>query len=249
MITNGNSIQVSQSQFVERLFNDDSFVKVAEETFSAFIQSKIHESGFMRKILKPTHVTQADLHTAAGSNTEGHYMLRKDVDARAMAVSLLGRGEHRYYTTESELISFQNIASDKLSKSKWEMMTGDVDYQKIFKERISQQMFQVEDQTLLNLARYIFAKELAEYTAEHGSLTTSGNMVYSDQTITFTGDETMDKNNLVTFNQMSTKRRIRPSKYLLTETLLQELMKLTQQDVGDSVVSELFKKGARLLFF
>ena len=241
MITDGNSLSVSQSQFVESLFGgNDEFTKVAAEGFSAFIQSKIREGGFARKLIKPTHVTQADLHMAAGSE-QGHYMLFKDVDSRAMVVSTIGRGEHRYYHTDSELISFQNIASEKLSKSKWEMMTGGVNYQDIFKKRISEEMFQVEDRIILDMARDILATEATDY----GTVTTSGNREYTKQNVTFTGAETMDKNNLVFFNQMSTRNRIRPSKYLLTETLLQELMLLTQQDVGDTVVSELFKKGAK----
>ena len=241
MITDGNSLSVSQSQFVESLFGgNDEFTKVAAEGFSAFIQSKIREGGFARKLIKPTHVTQSDLHMAAGSE-QGHYMLFKDVDSRAMVVSTIGRGEHRYYHTDSELISFQNIASEKLSKSKWEMMTGGVNYQDIFKKRISEEMFQVEDRIILEMARSIFATEATDF----GAATVSGNRTYSKQSVTFTGAETMDKNNLVFFNQMSTRNRIRPSKYLLTETLLQELMLLTQQDVGDTIVSELFKQGPK----
>ena len=241
MITDGNSLSVSQSQFVESLFGgNDEFTKVAAEGFSAFIQSKIREGGFARKLIKPTHVTQADLHMAAGSE-QGHYMLFKDVDSRAMVVSTIGRGEHRYYHTDSELISFQNIASEKLSKSKWEMMTGGVNYQDIFKKRISEEMFQVEDRIILEMARSIFDTEATEF----GAATISGNRTYSKQSVLFTGAETMDKNNLVFFNQMSTRNRIRPSKYLLTETLLQELMLLTQQDVGDTIVSELFKQGPK----
>jgi hypothetical protein len=170
-------------------------------------------------------------------------MVERDVDARAMTVPLRGRGEFRYHETDRYTVYFQKVVSEKIRKSKMEMMTVKTDYKTLFRNRISEAMYEVEDMTVLGGVQKVLDDEKSAYMAENGGLTTQGNKEFSSQTVHFNNGETLDKSNLVFLFQMPTRNRIANKTVLLTETLIQELMHMTMQEVGDSVVSKFWKDG------
>jgi len=234
---------VSSQQFVSRMFQDDGFVKEAAEKISLFIRDKIREKGFVRKVLKVSPVSAKDL-VPTEHTDQPAIMIERDVDARAMTVPLRGRGEFRYHETDRYTVYFQKIVSEKIRKSKMEMMTVKTDYKKLFRDRISEAMFHVEDMTMMGGVSKVLADEEAEFKAANGgNLSTQGNKKFSAQTVYFDEGETLDKSNLVFLFQMPTRNRIANKTVLLTETLIQELMHMTMQEVGDSVVSQMWKDG------
>ena len=237
------STTISSSQFVSRLFSDPEFVKEAAEGISLFIQDKIREKGFARKVIEPTYVSPSDL-VPTEHTDQPAIMVERDVDARAMTVPLRGRGEFRYHETDRYTVYFQKVVSEKIRKSKMEMMTVRTDYKKLFRDRISEAMYDVEDMTVMGGVHKVLTDEEAEYKADHGGkLSEQGNKKFSSQTVYYGDGETLDKSNLVFLFQMATRNRIANKNVLLTETLLQELMHMTMQEVGDSVVSEFWRDG------
>ena len=237
------STTVSSAQFVSRLFQDPEFVKEAADGISLFIQDKIYEKGFARKVVDPTYVSPKDL-VATEQTDQPAIMVERDVNARAMTVPLRGRGEFRYYETDRYTVYFEKIVSEKIRKSKMEMMTVKTDYKKLFRDRISDAMFDVEDMTVMGGVHKVLDDEETSYKAAHGGkLDTQGNKEFSTQTVYFNNGETLDKSNLVFLFQMATRNRIANKNVLLTETLIQELMHMTMQEVGDSVVSKFWEDG------
>jgi len=234
---------VSTSQFVNRLFSDPGFVKEAADSISLFIQDKIREKGFARKVVQPTYVTPKDL-VPTEHTDQPAIMVERDVDARAMTVPIRGRGEFRYHETDRYLVYFEKIVSEKIRKSKMEMMTVKTDYKKLFRDRISEAMYEVEDLTVVGGVSKVLSDEETAFKAENGgNLLTQGNKEFSRQTVYFKNGETLDKNNLVFLFQMPTRNRISAKTVLLTETLIQELMHMTMQEVGDTVVSQFWRDG------
>jgi len=237
------STTVSSNQFVSRLFDDEGFVKEAADALSLFIQDKIREKGFARKIVKPTPVSAKDL-VPTEHTDQPAIMVERDVDARAMTVPLRGRGEFRYHETDRYMVYFEKVVSEKIRKSKMEMMTVKTDYKKLFQDRISEAMYEVEDLTVMGGVKSALANEEAAYKeANGGDLASQGNKTFSAQTVYFGEGETLDKSNLVFLFQLPTRNRISNKTVLLTETLLQELMHMTMQEVGDSVVSKFWQDG------
>jgi len=234
---------VSTNQFGERIINDEGFRKEAADGFSLFIQDKIYEGGFARKVINPTPVSPKDL-TPTEHTDQPAIMVERDVDARAMTVPMRGRGEFRYHETDRYTVYFEKIVSEKIQKSKMEMLTVRTDYKKLFKERIAQAMYQVEDMTVMGGVRKVLGDEEAEYKAANGdALTENGNKTFSSQTVYFNNGETLDKSNLVFLFQLATRNRIAAKTVLMTETLKQELMHMTMEEVGDSVVSKFWEDG------
>lgn len=237
------STTVSSQNFVTRLFEDKNFVKEAAEGISLFIQDKIREKGFARKVIEVTNVSAKDLVPTEHSDQPA-IMIERDVDARAMTVPLRGRGEFRYHETDRYIVYFQKVVSEKIRKSKMEMMTVKTDYKKLFRDRISEAMYEVEDLTVMGGVRQVLEDEATAYKAANaGALAIQGNKSFSGQTVHFNNGETLDKSNLVFLFQMPTRNRIANKTVLLTETLIQELMHMTMQEVGDSVVSKFWNDG------
>lgn len=229
--------KINSAKFTQQLFSDNEFVKQAADTFSLFIQDKVREKGFARKVLKPTPVSQSDLILTEYTDQPA-VMVDRDVDARAMTVPLRGRGEHRYIETARYPVYFEKIVSEKIKKSKMEMMTQRTDYKKLFEERIAEAMFEIEDMTIVGAANKIINDLETAETA-----TTQGNLDIYSQSIVFKNGETLDKSNIVKLFQLPANNRSKIQTVLMTEYLKQELMHMTMQEVGDSVVGKYWEKG------
>jgi len=229
--------KINSAKFTQQLFSDNEFVKQAADTFSLFIQDKVREKGFARKVLKPTPVSQSDLILTEYTDQPA-VMVDRDVDARAMTVPLRGRGEHRYIETARYPVYFEKIVSEKIKKSKMEMMTQRTDYKKLFEERIAEAMFEIEDMTIVGAANKIIDDLEATETAN-----TVGNLDIYSQSIHFNNGETLDKSNIVKLFQLPANNRSKIQTVLMTDYLKQELMHMTMQEVGDSVVGKYWEKG------
>ena len=236
-MVNARTTKINSSKFTEQLFASSDFVKQAADTFSLFIQDKVREKGFARQVIKPTPVSQSDLILTEYTDQPA-IMVDRDVDARAMTVPIRGRGEHRYIETARYPVYFEKIVSEKIKKSKMEMMTQRTDYKKLFEERIAEAMFEIEDMTIVNAANKIIVDLEDKETP-----TTIGNLELYSQSIIFKNGETLDKSNIVKLFQLPANKRSKIATILMTEYLKQELMHMTMQEVGDSVVSEYWKKG------
>lgn len=225
-------------RFGEKLWSGDkTFIKEAADTFSLFIQDKVREDGFARKLISPTYVSPTDL-VLMEHTDQPAIMVDRDVDARAMTVPLRGRGEFRYIETARYVVYFEKIVSEKIRKSKIETLTQRTDYKKLFEDRIAKAMYKIEDMTVVAAANKIINDlETSETAVSQGNLD-----IYS-QSIHYKNGETLDKDNIVKLFQLPTKNQMKVRTVLMTEYLKQELMHMTMQEVGDTVVGKYWENG------
>ena len=235
------AFQMESATFADKIFSDDSFVKEAAQAATLFVQDLIREDGFARKTVATRHVSQSELIEV--SWTDQPVMLGyHDVDTIAMTVPIRGRGQYRYYETAKFEIVFEKVVSETIKKNKMEMLTSRINYMDIFKKRIAQRMYQIEDMTIIAGADKILTDEWAEADS-NGTLKDTDNYTKSTQTIKFKDGVTLDKESLVEFFKMPTQNRNEIRKVLLTESLLQDIIKMSMLEVGDANVSKLWNEG------
>ena len=235
------SFKIESSTFADRAFNDDAFVKEAAQAATLFVQDIIRENGFARKVVETRHVSPSELIEV--SWTDQPVMIAyHDVDTIAMTVPIRGRGQYRYYETAKFEIVFEKIVSETIKKNKMEMLTTRINYMDIFKKRIAERMYQVEDMTVVAGADKILTDEWNE-ASSNNTLKDTDNYTKSSQTIKFKSGVTLDKNSLVEFFKMPTQNRNQIKTVLLTESLLQDIIKMSMLEVGDANVSKLWNEG------
>jgi len=238
------SFDISSKAFAQKAFDPNSgeqFVKEAAQAATLFVQDYTREDGFARNVVETRNVSPSELQEVDFTDQPA-LIVYNDVDAGAMTVPLRGRGNYRYYETKKFYVFFEKLVSEKIRKSQIEMMTTRIDYKALFKKRIAQAMYKVEDMTIMAGANKILDEEWATATAA-GTTEETDDYVKSKQSIHFKDGVTLDKNSLVDFFKMPMSNRSKIQNVLLTETLLQDIIKMSMLEVGDANVSEFWNKG------
>ena len=239
------AFQMESATFADKVFTDSDFVKEAAQAATLFVQDLVREDGFARKVVDTKPVSNSELIEV--SWTDQPVMLGyHDVDTIAMTVPIRGRGQYRYYETAKFEIVFEKIVSETIKKNKMEMLTSKINYMDIFKKRIAERMYQVEDMTVISGADKILTDEWADAKA-NGTLKDTDNYTKSSQTIKFKKGVTLDKDSLVEYFKMPTQNRNEIKNVLLTESLIQDIIKMSMLEVGDANVSKLWNEGVTSL--
>jgi len=235
------AFQMETSTFVDKVFNDDNFIKEASAAASLFVQDMVREGGFARKTVETLPVNPSDLIEVSWTD-QPVLLVHHDVDTTAMTVPIRGRGQYRYYETAKFEVVFEKIVSETIKKNKMEMLKTRINYMDIFKKRIAERMYQIEDMTVVAGADKILEDEWNE-ADNNGTLQDTDNYTKSSQTIKFKDGVTLEKDSLVEFFKMPIQNRNEIRKVLLTQSLLQELIKMSMLEVGDANVSKLWNEG------
>ena len=233
------SLDISTKSFAEKVFdpmNGKDFVKTAAQAATLFVQDVIREDGFARKVVETRPVSRGEL-VEVDFTDQPALIVYNDVDTRAMTVPLRGRGTFRYYETSKFYAFFEKIVSEKIRKSETELMSTRIDYKDLFKKRIAEQMYKVEDMTIISGADKILTDEW-DAAEKNGTLKENDKYTKSTQTIKFKEGVTLDKDALVSFFKMPTQNKSKIDNILLTESLLQEVIRMSMLEVGDAKVSK-----------
>jgi len=238
------SFDISSKAFAEKIFDANSgkeFAKEASQAATLFVQDYRREDGFARNVIETRHVSQSELQEVDFTDQPA-LIVYNDVDTRAMTVPLRGRGNFRYYETNKFYVFFEKIVSEKIRKSQIEMMTTRIDYKALFKKRIAEAMYKVEDMTVMAGANKILDDEW-KAAEDADKLVDTDDYTKSSQTIKFKDGINLDKNSLVEFFKMPMSNKSKIENVLLTETLLQDIIKMSMLEVGDANVSSFWNKG------
>ena len=229
--------------FAEKAFGPekDEFLKTAAQAVTLFVQDQIREDGFARKVVDTRNVSPADLVEVTWTD-QPVMIAYHDVDTVAMTVPLRGRGQYRCYETAKFEIVFEKITSETIKKNKMEMLKSRINYLDIFKKRIAQRMYQVEDMTVISGANKILEDEWNEAN-NNNTVKDTDNYKASKQNIQFKSGVTLDKESLVEFFKLPTQNKSEIRRVLLTNTLLQDIIKMSMLEVGDANVSKLWNEG------
>jgi hypothetical protein len=238
------AFDISSKSFAEKAFdpvNGEAFLKEASQAASLFVQDQEREDGFGRNVVETVQVSPSEL-VEVDFTDQPALIVYNDVDTRAMTVPLRGRGNFRYYETKKFYVFFDKIVSEKIRKSKIEMMATRIDYKELFKKRIAEAMYKVEDMTVIAGANKVLTEEWGATSAAN-KLVDTDNYTKSGQTIKFKDGVTLDKDSLVEFFKMPMSNKNKINNVLLTQTLLQDIIKMSMLEVGDANVSDFWNKG------
>jgi len=216
---------------IKAAYAGGELLKQAMDNSTYFIRDKVRELGFARKIIEPIFVTSADLDRVP-NNEQPAIILEKDIESKGMTVPFRGQGEQRYWEREDMVINFQKIESERINKSKFEMMTSKTPYTEVLKKRIVEEVQKVEDETLMNGLNTIVEK--AEETAPGTQ--------YQEL------EGGLNKTNIKILIQMLSRLKMIPPtgpkpKILMTQNLKLELIELGMIEIGDSNVGKYWNEG------
>lgn len=232
MNTETPSVKQSNANFVRKIYQSPELLKEAMDNSTYFIRDKVRELGFARKLVEPVFVTSADLDRTV-ENDQPTIILEKDMEATAYTLPFRGQGESKYWEGEKFVITFQKLESDRFNKSKFEMMNSKTDYKTLLQKRIVEEMYKVEDGTMLKAFDDIITTAEADAPGTQYQELTGG----------------LTKTNIKILMQMMSKNRMLPSKsgpkpkFLMNQTLKMELIELGMIEIGDTNVGKYWNEG------
>ena len=209
-------------------------LKEAMANSTYFIRDRVRELGFARKIIEPIMVTAADLDRLPNEEQPA-IILEKDIEAKGFTIPFRGQGEQRYWEKDNVVITFQKIESQKLNKSKFELMTSKTPYTQLLEKRVVQEVQKVEDETLMEAFAAVLATAEKERPGAQEQVVKGG----------------LTKENISLLIKMLARLQMIPTeanapkpKILMTQTLKADLVNLGMIDIGDTNVSKFWNQGA-----
>jgi len=219
------------SGLIKAINQGGDLLKQAMDNSTYFIRDRVRELGFARKIIEPIFVTQADLDRTIDTE-QPTIILEKDIESKGMTVPFRGQGEQRYWESQKMAIGFQKIESERINKSKFEMMTSKTPYTEVLKKRIVEEVQKVEDETLMEGVDRIIVDAEKDKPGTQYQHVTGG----------------LNKTNIKILIQMLSRLRMIPPsgpkpKILMTQNLKYELIELGMIEIGDNNVSKYWNEG------
>jgi len=133
--------------FSQKLGTPEGKEKIAEFG-GEYIQDRLREVSFARKIIPPKMVTKADLQRSTHHDT-----LVRVVDiepqSQAMAITFRGQPRARYVSGERYEIPFFTISSEKFEKTEQELLAYEMPITKIIEDNSVTDIQEVEDREFL----------------------------------------------------------------------------------------------------
>ena len=116
------SVELLNQSFVDKVF-DQGMIKEAQESASLFIRNKLYEDGILRRLFDPRTVTADELDPLMDSDTPSIICEIEPDAPRATFVPFKGTGDRTYFTGKRFRVPFGKVESERISKSKFELMT------------------------------------------------------------------------------------------------------------------------------
>ena len=220
--TTNVSAEIINTAFLTKV--DSGLVKEAEEAGSAYIRQKIYEDGFLRRLFEMKTITADELDPLLDEDKPS-IIVEKEPDATAATfVGFKGTGNRAYFTGKRFRVPFGKVESERLSKSKFELMTIRMDIMTWLKENQAKMIQQEEDGYFMEAVTDI--------------LTTYA----STQTVTAAATDTF-KDAFVLGLKGMTSLRLPVGKILMHKNTYYESTKLKVEDIGHVPQEKRFREG------
>lgn len=138
------SVELLNQSFVDKVF-DQGMVKEAQESASLFIRNKLYEDGIMRRLYDPRLVTADELDPNMDNDTPSIICEIEPEAPSATFVPFKGTGDRSYFTDKRFRVPFGKVESERISKSKFELMTIRMPITEWLKEHQVKALQQQED--------------------------------------------------------------------------------------------------------
>lgn len=155
------SAEVVNTAFINKI--ESGMVKEAEEAASAYIRLKLHEEGILRRLWEPRTITADELDPYPGNDDKPSIVVEIEPDARkATFVPFKGTGEREYFYGKRFRVPFGKVEAERMSKSKFELMTIRMDIMSWLKEHQVKAVQQTEDTLFLDTIKALTADNASE---------------------------------------------------------------------------------------
>ena len=139
------SVELLNQSFVDKVF-DQGMIKEAQESASLYIRNKLYEDGILRRLFEPRTVTADELDPEMDKDTPSIICEIEPDAPSATFVPFKGTGDRTYFTGKRFRVPFGMVESERISKSKFELMTIRMPITEWLKEHQVKAIQQQEDQ-------------------------------------------------------------------------------------------------------
>lgn len=146
--TQNVSAELVNKAFVDKI--DAGQIKEAQEAGSAYIRQKLYEEGILRRLFSGRTVTPDELDPDTDSD-KPRILVEKEPNApKATYVPFRGTGDRTYFEGVRFPTYFGKVESDRMSKSKFELMTIRMPIMDWLKENQVKQVQNAEDSNFMD---------------------------------------------------------------------------------------------------
>lgn len=153
------SAELVNAAFIDKL--DNGLVKEAQEAGSAFIRQQLYEEGFLRRLFEPRTVTADELDPQTDSDKPSIIVEKEPGASSATFVPFKGTGERAYFNGARFRVPFGKIEAERMTKSKFELMTIRMDIMTWLKENQVKMIQQQEDGRFISTVNSICSANAA----------------------------------------------------------------------------------------
>jgi len=142
------SAELINAAFIDKI--EGGMIKEAEEAASAYIREQLYEDGILRRLYPPRVVTADELDPNLDDDNP-RIIVEKEPNATAATfVPFKGTGNRDYFTGKRFSVPFGKVESDRISKSKFELMTIRMPIMDWLKENQMKMVQQQEDEFFMD---------------------------------------------------------------------------------------------------
>lgn len=216
------SAELINTAFLNKI--DSGMIKEAEEAGSAFIRLRLYEDGILRRLFEAKTITADELDPLLDSDKPSVIVEKEPSASMATFVPFKGTGPRAYFNGVRYRVPFGKVESEKISKSKFELMTIRMDIMSWLKENQVKMVQQEEDGQFMSSIAAILAA------------------APTTQTVTAGVNDTF-KDAFVLGLKGLTTLRLPVGKVLMHKNTYYESTKLKMDDIGNSNVAKRFVEG------
>lgn len=219
------STELLNSSFCDKVFNGQ--IKEAMENSSLYIRQKLYEDGILRRLFDSRTVTSDELDPLMDSD-QPSIICEIEPDASAATfVPFKGTGERRYFSGKRFRIPFGKIEAERMTKSKFELMTIRMPITEWLKENQVKMIQEEEDSKFVDtLNEIVDENALAQKVSV---ATTSGANTFKDA--------------FAEGMKAMTRLRLPLGKVLMHKNTYVDSLKLKTEDIGFAPQEARFNRG------
>ena len=217
------SIDLLNQSFVDKVFNGQ--IKEAEENSSLYIRMKLYEDGILRRLFEHRTVTADELDPLMDSDQPSIICEIEPDASKATFVPFKGTGDRMYFTGKRFRVPFGKVEAERITKSKFELMTIRMPITDWLKENQVKMIQEEEDSKFIDTISAIIDENQAEQSAS----VTLGALSFKDA---FTEGL-----------KGLTRLRLPLGKVLMHKNTYLDSLKLKTDEIGFNPQEERFRRG------
>jgi hypothetical protein len=157
--TSSVSAELINKAFIDKI--EAGMVKEAQEAASAYVRQQLYEEGIMRRLFDSRTVTPDELDPDVDSDKPQIIVEKEPNATKATFVPFKGTSDRAYFEGLRFAIPFGKVESDRLNKSKFELMTIRMPIMDWLKENQVKQVQNAEDEVFMATIDEVIADNVA----------------------------------------------------------------------------------------